>query len=449
MKIKYTALSAAVVAVLAASQGVQAAVAPDEAATLKTTLTPLGAEKSGNKDGTIPVWDGGLTKPVSKSEKGLPGDPFPGEKPTIHINAQNAGQYAEKLSEGVQALLKKYPTFRLDVYPTHRTAAAPAYVYENTYKNATRAKLVKNGLTVEGAYGGVPFPIPKSGMEVIWNHILHPRAVSTEFGFKNIIGSTDGRRTIATRADNNNQSPYYNKDGSLEKWNGDLLLARFANTDPPFKAGEALVIRDSINPDNSRQAWQYLVGQRRVRRAPTVAYDTPDFVASGANYFDEVIGFYGHPDRYEWKLVGKKEIFIPYNENRFFATAESDAYVPYHPNPDKVRWELHRVWVVEATVAPGKRHVVPKRRFYIDEDTWAVSMIDGYDAAGKLWRTNLVFPVVVPEYPIVASDPVVVFNLSAGTMSCIQCYNGESWKAVPPKSDSFFTGDALGSTGLR
>jgi hypothetical protein len=142
-------------------------------------------------------------------------------------------------------------------------------------------------------------------------------------------------------------------------------------------------------------------------------------------------------------------MYIPYNENRFFAGSESDSFVPYHPNPDKVRWELHRVWVVEATVAAGKRHVVPKRRYYFDEDTWAVSMIDGYDAEGKLWRTNLVFPFTAPEYPLVISDPVIIFNLPAGTFSCVQCFQGEYWRSVAKKPDSFFTGDALGTSGLR
>jgi len=104
------------------------------------------------------------------------------------------------------------------------------------------------------------------------------------------------------------------------------------------------VTHDSINVQEPREAWQYLVGQRRVRRAPTVGYDTPDFVASGANYFDEVHGFIGHPDRYDWKLVGKKEMYIPYNDNKFHAEKRDDAFVANHLNPDKVRWELHRVW---------------------------------------------------------------------------------------------------------
>ena len=448
-KLQTLAAAACAFLAIAATPSSYAGVTPEEAAKLKTTLTPLGAERAANKDGSIPAWDGGLTKSAGKTSTGMPNDPFPEEKPLFRITPQNAAQYADKLSEGTAALLKKYPSFGVEVFKTHRTAAAPNFVYENTMKNATRGKLTHEGLSVEGVYGGIPFPIPKNGQEVIWNHILHPRPMGTEIGFKNVVGSADGRYALASRADNNQQFPYYFKDGSVEKWSGDYILARLLNTDPPFKAGEALVVRDNVNPDNARQAWQYLVGQRRVRRAPTVGYDTPDFVASGANYFDEVVGFWGHPDRYEWKLVGKKEMYIPYNENRFFASNVSEAFVPYHANPDKVRWELHRVWVVDATLASGKRHAVPKRRFYFDEDTWAVSMIDGYDAEGKLWRASLVLPFAYPEYPVSVFDSTLVYNLQANTFSCIQCFIGEYWRAVAPKSDSYWTGDSLGSSGTR
>ena len=54
-------LFAAILAVMSASA--VAAVSPDEAAQLGKTLTPTGAEKAGNKDGTIPEWTGGLTTP--------------------------------------------------------------------------------------------------------------------------------------------------------------------------------------------------------------------------------------------------------------------------------------------------------------------------------------------------------------------------------------------------
>lgn len=436
---------------LSASAAALAAISADEAAQLKSTLTPLGGEKAGNKAGTIPAWDGGITKPVGGATRGdVPVDLFAAEKPVVQITAKNMAQYADKLSDGTQALLKKHPdTFRVDVYPTHRTASAPQWVYDNTFKNATRCKTKEAGYSVEGCYGGVPFPIPKEGVEVMWNFLLRVEPEANEYGFKNVVGSADGSRTLATRNDNYWNYPYYYKDGAPDKWSGKYFLQRFSTTAPSFKVGESLVIHDSVDTTQPRQAWQYLVGQRRVRRAPTVGYDTPDFVASGANYFDEVQGFFGPPDRYQWKLIGKKEIYIPYNNNRFLAATVDEAFGKHHLNPDKLRWELHRVWVVEGSVAPGKRHAVPKRRYYIDEDSWIVTLVDGYDAEGKLWRTSQVTPFVVPKIPAVVIKPVVVFNLQANTMSAVQFLNEETYRVVARKPESFYTGEAVAAEGGR
>ncbi len=442
---------AAILAVLLVQPAVFAAVSPEEAGKLKSELTPLGAEKAGNKDGSIPAWTGGLTQAATGAKMGdIPVDLFPGEKPLAQITTKNMASYADKLSEGTQALLKKYPdSFRVDLYPTHRTEAAPQYVYDNTFKNATRCKTKDAGLSVEGCFGGIPFPIPKDGFEVIWNFQLRLEAESIELGFKNIVGSADGSHTLATRNDESFQFPYYYKDGSPEKWSGEYFIQRFNTTAPPFKAGESLVIHDGIDPKNPRQAWQYLVGQRRVRRAPTVAYDTPDFVASGANYFDEVQGFLGAIDRYQWKLVGKQEMIVPYNTNAIVTAKVNDAFAKFHLNPDKLRWELHRVWVVEATVAPGKRHAVPKRRFYFDEDSWVLLLVDGYDSEGKLWRTSEVTPFTVPSLPGVLIKPVTVFNLQANTMSGVQILSEEYYRFVKRKPESYFTGDAVAEEAAR
>jgi len=448
MKAKKSIATVSILCALTASSLTHAAVTQDEANALKSTLTPLGAEKAGNKDGSIPAWTGGLTQAVSGPKVGdIPVTLFPGEKPVAQINAKSMSNYADKLSEGTQALMKKYPdTFRVDLYPTHRTAAAPQYVYDNTFKNATRCKTKDAGNSVENCFGGVPFPIPKDGSEVIWNYHLRVEAESIEYGFKNIVGSADGTHTLATRNDQAFQFPYYYKDGLPEKWSGEYFLQRFSTTAPPFKAGESLVIRDSIDPKNPRNAWQYLVGQRRVRRAPTVAYDTPDFVASGANYFDEVQGFLGAVDRYQWKLIGKQEMIIPYNNNALVTAKVDEAISKSHLNPEKLRWELHRVWVVEATLAPGKRHAVPKRRFYFDEDSWVLVLMDGYDAEGKLWRTSQITPFVVPSLPGVVMKPVTVFNLQAST---VQALNEETYHIVKRKPESYFTGDAVAEDASR
>jgi hypothetical protein len=429
---------------------VSAAVSPQEAATLGTTLTPLGGEKAGNADHSIPAWNGGTKQAAVNGSNHIPADLFAADKPVLKITAANMKQYADKLSEGTRALLQKYPdSFRLDVYPTLRTASAPDYVYKNTALNAVNCKLTQNGQSVDGCFGGIPFPVPKSGQEVIWNFLLRVEPESVEFGFKNVVLTSDGGQTLATRNDNTFQYPYYYQKGSVLNWSKEYFLQRFSTTAPPFKAGETLVIRDSVDPQQSRQAWQYLVGQRRVRRAPTVAYDTPDFVASGANYFDEVQGFFGMPDRYDWKIVGKKETYIPYNTNGQVTAPLDKAFAPHHLNPDTLRWELHRTWVVEATVASGKRHAVPKRTFYFDEDTWLLTLLDGYDAEGKLWRTSQVLPFVVPSVPAVLVKPVAVFNLQAGTVSNVQAFNGENFRVVPLKPESYFTGDAVAAEGVR
>lgn len=424
-----------------------AAVSVQEAAQLKTTLTPLGAERAANKDGTIPEWTGAYVKALPGATPGQHPDPFSSEKPRLTITVKNMAQFSDKLSEGTMAMLKKYADYRVDVYPTHRTAGAPQGVYDKTFSAATQAKLTPDGQTFEGAWGGVPFPIPKNGNEVVWNHLVHPRPASVDLDFQVFVGSPDGKRALATKGEMHEQSAYYQPGATPEATSKVYQYYRFNTTAPVFKAGEAVLVHESLDMSTEPQAWQYLVGQRRVRRAPTVSYDTPDFMAAGANYFDEVYGLRSRLDRYNWKLVGKQELYVPYNTNSFFQVGEGKAFVPFHTNPDHVRWEQHRVWVVEATLAEGKRHAVPKRRFYIDEDSWAVLLADGYDAEGKLWRTTQVFNMTVPEAEMMSSTFTAIYNLQANTMSAVQYI--DSLKVVPARKIRFFSSEALGQDSAR
>lgn len=451
---KQTLLATLFVSLNALGLPAVAAVSAEEAAQLKSTLTPLGGEKAGNKDGTIPAWDGGYTKVPDGYKAGDPRpDPFAGEKPILQIDSKNLAQYQDKLSEGMAALLQKYPeSMRLAVYPTHRTAAAPQWVYDNTFVNATNASTKDDGYSIEGAYGGVPFPIPKTGAEVMWNHLLRWRGESVEIPLRVWVGAADGSRTMAVAAKDDQQFPYYYKDGSLSTFSGEFQYLRQIQTDPPFKAGESILLRDPVDQvGKGRQAWQYLSGQRRVRRAPTIAFDTPDFVASGQNYFDEVFMFYGSLERYQWKLIGKKEVYVPYNGNRFVMAKTDDIFAKHHLNPDLLRWELHRVWVVEAELVPGKRHVVPKKRFYVDEDSWSVLLADGYDAEGKLWRVQHALPFVAPDLPAVVATTMTLYNLQAGTWIVNNLYNDMTspYKAMPRRPESYFTPDALAGAGIR
>ena len=77
---KLTILSAAVIMALGAPVAM-AKVSEADAAKLGTSLTPMGAEKAANADGSIPAWDGGITKPVAGYEKGMHHlNPFPNDQ---------------------------------------------------------------------------------------------------------------------------------------------------------------------------------------------------------------------------------------------------------------------------------------------------------------------------------------------------------------------------------
>jgi hypothetical protein len=423
----------------------------EEAARLKSDLTPLGAEKAGNKDGTIPAWSGGYTKSPDGYKSGaVRQDPFAEEKPLYSISAKNMAEHADKLTDGQQAMLKKYPSYRIDVYPTHRTAAAPQFVYDNTFKNATRVKAGANGYSIEGAFGGIPFPIPKTGAEAMWNHQLRWQGDSVLYLAGSYVTS-GGKPVMASMTRNEMSFPYFYKGDTPESFKGDYWLLYQVTTAPGFKAGETILLRDPVDyAGKGRQAWQYLVGQRRVRRAPSIAYDTPNSVTSGVDFFDEVSLFVGALDKYEWKLVGKKEMIIPYNVNKFFQKSPEDVLGPNHFNPDHVRWELHRVWVVEATLANGKRHVIPKKKFYLDEDTWNAVLYDGWDARGQLWHSGMALPILAYEFPGVITYPFSVQDLLKGSYSATMI-NGQptQYGQVARWPDSNFTPEAAAARGVR
>lgn len=451
MNFKLAIAAAAVLGAASLAPQALAAVSSDEAAKLKSELTPFGAEKAGNKDGSIPAWSGGYTTAIPGFKNGgKRGDPFANEKPVLSINAKNVDQYADQLSEGVKALIKKYPeTYRVDVYPTHRTAAAPQWVYDNTLKNATRAKV--NGNTIEGAYGGIPFPIPKSGIEAMWNHLLRWRGEAWHVDVRGMQTTADGKHVPSVLSSADFQMPYYFKNGSLESFKGEHWMIRMLNYGPPIRAGEAITGRESLDPEKS-QTWVYFTGQRRVRKLPNACCDTPTPASAGISMFDQTDVFNGRLDRFEWKIVGKKEMFIPYNTNRSLQRPSKDLLLAHHLNPDDVRWEKHRVWVIEATVAAGKRHQSPKRRFYLDEDTWFAVLGDHWDANGQLWQLGFSMPIVMPDIPATASPMVFGFyDLLSGAWYYDSVLNdsNEQYKIMPPYADTVFTPEAMASEGVR
>lgn len=435
-----------------------AAVSPEEAKQLGTTLTPWGAEVAGNAEGTIPAYSGGIQPPANydPSKPGIRPDPFADEPVVLTITSANMAEHADKLTEGTKALFAKYPNFRIDVYPTHRTARYPDFYLENSKKNATECQLTPEGLSVSNCWAGAPFPIPKSGQEVMWNRIF--KFEQAAFRADDLMTTVvDANGTVINTAGWKqwNQYPLW-IDKQNEKLVGDELneMYRADYNAPARKAGEKLVLHDGINMlTNPRRAWSYVVGQRRVKLSPDVGYDTPSPTGAGIGTVDDSSVFYGAFDRYDFTLVGKKEMYIPYNMFKIQDQSKCGKDVVFTANfinPDCVRWELHRVWVVDAKLKPGKRHIYPTRTLYWDEDYLGVGMADSYDSTGKVYRVvqSESFPFYESAGHI--SGQFAVYDLASGAYTRQAYSTGQTgWYTADPVPTNTFSASALTGGGIR
>jgi hypothetical protein len=432
-----------------------AAVSDQAAAALGSRLTPLGAERAGNEAGTIPPWTGGdTTAPPGYVEGDPRPDPFAGERPLYAIGPADLAAHAGQLPEGQQALLRKFPDYRLEVYPTHRTAAAPESVYAATRANATRAQAGPAGIThgIVGAAGGIPFPIPRDGAEAVWNHLLAYWGAARSDRLSTWFTAADGTLELTHRYRETVDFPYYYPAASPGGFGAYYLRRREISEAPPALAGRGYVLWQPLDSSaDAVEAWQYLPGQHRVRKSPSLAYDTPTPDGGGILSFDDYYLFSGSPDRYDYRLIGKQEMIVPYNNNRFALLPVAAVAGPHHVVPEALRWELHRVWVVDATLAAGQRHLAPHRRLYLDEDTWFALYCDAWDADGRLWKFSHGTMFDLPDLPAVVLGSTVTYDLQNGGWVLAFAFNGEAgqYRLTAPHPASEFAPESLAAEGVR
>jgi hypothetical protein len=445
--------AALVVAALTAAPAM-AQLSQADLAKLGTTLTPIGAEKAGNAAGTIPAWDGGIAKPIAGYTEGghLP-DPYANDKPLFTITGQNAEQYKANLSDGQVAMLKKYPDYKMIVYPAHRSASFPACHYEETKQCAAKAQLAPDGNGVVNCTGGIPFPEPKNGNEAIWNTELRYRGDT--YGLNWVQAAvTRGGDYALVRFAYEYDFQYGNCSKPQSQREPNMILNYVQNTLAPARlAGYILLVHETVDQAKEpRTAWTYNPGQRRVRLAPQVAYDNPGTAADGLRTNDDFGMFNGATDRYNWKLVGKKEMYIPYNSYQLGSPKYkyADILKPGHINQDLARYELHRVWVVEATLKPGMSHIYARRVFFIDEDSWAVVATDKYDGRGELWRTAELHNSNWYNVPMWYATVEVHNDLQSGRYIAMGLANEEKVIYQPLKrTQGDYTPEALRGMGTR
>ena len=412
---------------------------PLMAATLGKDLTPVGAERAANADGSIPAWH---ADELSDQQHLEWMDSIMAEAPLYTITADNIDRYRQWLAPGLQKMFDLHPdSFIMPVYPSHRTARQPEWTYGNIKRNVTDARISESGDELLAAWPGTPFPIPQSAHQIMWNHQTRWKGLFISLHlYENTVypnSLVDSLETIIET-----YAEFYNQERQTAQLNWRNLYYFSHILGPARLAGGGLLIHDSLQPlRKPRQAWIYITGERRMRRSPTVGYDSPLFNSEGLRVADEIDIFNGPLDRYDWELVGKREMLIPYNNQkmRYNRCDDPQALTPYHISPRAMRFEKHRVWVVEARLKAGARHMYKRRTFYIDEDTWSIVLVDIYDKHDDLWRFTMRFSAYYEEMPGMFSSLDAYHDLKDGAYF-LQCSAGEGTRFYSePPPDGYFT----------
>lgn len=463
---------------------VAAKVSPEEAAQLgmpgeSTLLTPFGAIRAGTEDGRIPTWTGGLTDPPARKD-GWYVDPFADDQPLFTITAQNYKQYEDILTEGHIALFGQYPeTYKMNVYPTRRSASFPQRLYEGSIFNASHTEFCKGGDGPDGINArcleddwdhfrpGVAFPIPKSGAEAMWNHTNYytgDQFVAKVHGFNVTEGGQPSRnmRTEWTIY------PYYWEQG---RWPTHPYMAPgkegramwclgYNEQYPPQSAGR-VVGGCNRTKNTDFDAYLYLPGQRRVRKAPEIGfYDTPGSGSDGIRTSDQrfLWAMTGTTERYDYDQPTRVVKLAPNNNYKLAQPGLKieDIVRAGHPNQDLIRYEILRVWRIEGRVKPGERHLSPHRLVYMDEDSWAGTTGVMWDEKDQLWRVSESFNMNFYDVPMVTFWGDAHMDLAARRWTTTQAYfqMDPEGRGTPPdfktaRDPSVFTPAGLRAQGTR
>ena len=442
-----------------------AAVTPEERASIGlegTELTPSGAIRAGNAEGTIPEWK---NEPIPTPAGYKPGDflpdPYADDEIRFTITPQNYQDHADKLSEGQKLMFQTYDDFFMNIYPSRRSGVFAPFIYEAALKNLDSAKMIHidKDMGMIG-YTGVrkawAFPLPKDGNEAMLNQQSRPRVIWYDAKETTVAVASTGNYVV-NKLQVNFHNKYSDPEIARDDPEGDpdshTILYAQVLTAPAKLAGQVvLALEPTAFVSQYRKAWAYSPGQRRVKRAPQIIHDNPATASDGLATTDTLYGFNGPNDRFTYKLLGRREMYVPYNPYKLAskeATIDKVILANGRINQVYTRYELHRQWVVEATLKEGTNHAYSKRVFYRDEDSWETTLIDLYDRRGGLWRHfedhNLMY------YNIGMFNRVaeISYDINANRMAAFMIDKSRgpdfSWRSP----DSYFTAAAVRRRGIR
>ena len=405
------------------------------------SLTTVGAEQAGNTEGSIPSWEGGIRTPPADYQPGnRHPDPYKNDQTLFTIDHSNAAQFEHRLSAGHLALLEKYPdSYHLNIYPTQRSASHPQSVLDATVRYSGQARIVDEGAGVEGIVRGVPFPHPENGEQAIWNARLSYKTGGYRGYLGNILTASDGSYQHSVWLQEI-KYPYGDDNTTLGNLNNVKLRGLLHTLRPAQDAGVIFLYYRYINSKTQeRRNWSYNPGKRRVKRSTMTPADQPSGRSEGINLYDQGSMFRGPITNFNWTLLGKQELYVPYNAYQLHGgTQTTDSIVkPRHINQDLARYELHRVWVVEALRKEGVAHHYRQRRYFIDEDSWKILLAEHYDDDGRVNRFSEAHNINYYEVPVFLATLNTFYKLDSDRYFLTHIDN-----AYPPYDFSFNRNDS-------
>ena len=460
-KLSFARAAIATVA-LAVSVAGQAAPGAEDLAKLGlegTELTPAGAIRAGNAEGTIPAWaNEPIAVPAGFKAGTFHTDPFADDKILFTINSSNYEEHADKLSDGQKSMFKTYPGYYMNIYQTRRTAVFKPYIYKAALENAPRAEVV---VTPEGVVGfknaiiSWAFPIPKNGNEALMNQVTRPIQPWMD-SWDNAAAVTTTGKYVVNKLSVQQHWKWSESTNTIEEFDPgvDSMFYYQTITAPAKIGGQVVLANDPVHfMDKFRSAWVYSPGQRRVKRAPQIVYDNPLSASDGLATTDQKFGFNGPNDRFNWKLLGRREVYVPYNAYKLNSgdlkvseIITEDARL----NQDLARYELHRVWVVEGTLREGTKHDYGRRVFYLDEDSWWIMLMDGYDRRDQSWRLQELHSLMWYDVGFLGSTLETFYDMQAGRMLAILLDNEDDAPDFSIRlEDDYFTASSIRRRGTR
>ena len=387
-----------------------------------------------------------ITSPIKEfnQEKNSYPDPFSEDEILFTIHTDNFSEYEENLlTPGQMKMFMTYPeTFKMNIYPSRRSCAVPPEVLDLTNDNAL---LVDDGEGVEGIVGSIPFPYPNEALHHVWNHILRYRGVEIYGASPFYIIHPDGTRNYGAgeAIAKNFWNPY---TGDIKRGLQGMLMTKV--THPPRLADASTLVIESLNAFKSpRKAWVYNPGTRRVRRAPDITYDYKPSASQGLTTVDQVDGFNGAKDRYNWSDLGEQLRLMPYNAYKFHETPIEDVLTPNHVNQDYLRYELVKVNVVEAKLKDDKRHIIPKRIMYFDKDSHNMLVEETFDDNNSLMAYRE-FPVInFYDQPMCLSIHSATYDFASRRYQLQNVRSTDilkvQWRLKEPHDERMFTPEGL------